>query len=302
MSDEVVLEELRAGLAAGGRLDDEQLRVLASTTDLFLLGTLADDVRRARHSEATTFVRVAKVPVQRPAWREIKGQAREIRVTGVPESPEEAEAAVRVVAGAGVPVTGFALHDLLAVSGGDTAALERSLTGLRAAGLSAVSELVVERTPNPEPAVSAVVAAGLAVARVTIHEACGDARLGCVRAVAGWSLPARAVWAFAPLPRADAAAEPGAELPTGYDDVRQVALARLLVDNIDSIQVDWALHGAKLAQVALMFGADDIDALPVVDTGKLGPRRTPLEEVRRNIRAASFVPVERDGCFEDVTR
>ena len=60
-------------------------------------------------------------------------------MTGVPESLEEAEAAVRVVAGAGVPVTGFALHDLLAVSGGDTAALERSLTGLRAAGLSAVS-------------------------------------------------------------------------------------------------------------------------------------------------------------------
>ena len=38
-----------------------------------------------------------------------------------------------------------------------------------------------------------------------------------------------------------------------------LALARLLVDNIDSIQVDWGRYGAKLAQVALIFGADDVD-------------------------------------------
>ena len=42
----------------------------------------------------------------------------------------------------------------------------------------------------------------------------------------------------------------------GFDDVKQVALARLLVSNIDSIQVDWPLYGPKLAQVALSVGAD----------------------------------------------
>ena len=100
--------------------------------------------------------------------------------------------------------------------------------------------------------------------------------------------------AFAPLPRAFNAAVP----TTGYDDVKRVALARLMVDNIASIQVDWSLYGPKLAQVALTVGADDVDAVsPEAETGE-GRRRTPLEEIRRNIRAASQEPVERNGRFE----
>jgi aminodeoxyfutalosine synthase len=99
---------------------------------------------------------------------------------------------------------------------------------------------------------------------------------------------------FAPLPRTINPAAP----TTGYEDVTHVALARLTVDNIDSIQVDWSLYGPKLAQVALVIGADDIDAVSAEgDTGE-GTRRAPLEEIRRNIRAAGLEPVERDGRFD----
>ena len=88
------------------------------------------------------------------------------------------------------------------------------------------------------------------------------------------------------------------ELPTtGYEDVKLVALARLLVTNIDSIQVDWPLYGPKLAQVALTMGADDVDGIAAVDPGTLGARRAPLEEILRNIRAAGLEPVERDARF-----
>ena len=66
------------------------------------------------------------------------------------------------------------------------------------------------------------------------------------------------------------------------------------------IQVDWALHGPKLAQVALTFGADDVDRVSPVDDVAEGRRRAPLEEIRRNIRAGSLDPVERDGRFETV--
>ncbi len=66
---------------------------------------------------------------------------------------------------------------------------------------------------------------------------------------------------FAPLPRSWSAASP----TTGYEDVRQIALARLLADNIPSIQVDWSLYGPKLAQVALTVGADDLDAVSALD-------------------------------------
>jgi hypothetical protein len=61
--------------------------------------------------------------------------------------------------------------------------------------------------------------------------------------------------------------------------------------------VDWPLYGPKLAQVGLTFGADDVDGVsPVEETGE-GRRRAPLEEIRRNITAASGEPIERDGLF-----
>ena len=130
------------------------------------------------------------------------------------------------------------------------------------------------------------------VARLTTTEAEAAAG-GVARRVAAWHSAVGIVRAFAPLPRV-VAPRPS----TGYDDVRQVALARLLVDNIDSIQVDWSLYGPKLAQVALAFGADDVDAVSPIDSTELGWRRAPLEEIVRNICAAGLTPVQRNGRFE----
>jgi aminodeoxyfutalosine synthase len=134
------------------------------------------------------------------------------------------------------------------------------------------------------------------VNRLVVNSMTAEARLGLVtsarrlqRAVGGFK-------AFAPLPRTMSIAEP----TTGYDDVKQIALARLFVENIDSIQVDWPLYGPKLAQVALTMGADDVDGVAAVDPGVLGTRRSPIEEIRGNIRAASLEPVERNARFEGV--
>jgi len=79
-----------------------------------------------------------------------------------------------------------------------------------------------------------------------------------------------------------------------------VALARLVVENVPSIQVDWALYGPKLAQVALTVGADDVDSVSADDEMGEGRRRAPLEEIRRNIRAAGREAVERNGRFDRV--
>ena len=84
--------------------------------------------------------------------------------------------------------------------------------------------------------------------------------------------------------------------------MKHVALARVIVDNVPSIQVDWSLYGPKLAQVALTVGADDVDAVSPEPETTEGRRRAPLEEIRRNIRAAGQEPVERNGRFEPVPR
>ena len=99
---------------------------------------------------------------------------------------------------------------------------------------------------------------------------------------------------FAPLPRKMNPAVP----TTAYDDVKRVALARLFLEDVPSIQVDWSLYGPKLAQVALTVGANDVDAVSPLDDNAEGRRRAPLEEIRRNIRAAGLDPVERDGRFD----
>ena len=92
---------------------------------------------------------------------------------------------------------------------------------------------------------------------------------------------------MAPLPREQSIAVP----TTGYDDVRAVALARLALPSVKNIQVDWAQYGPKLAQVALTFGANDLDRVSTIDDDSLGRRRTSVEDVRRNIAAAGFTPL-----------
>jgi aminodeoxyfutalosine synthase len=115
-----------------------------------------------------------------------------------------------------------------------------------------------------------------------------------MEAVAALQRGIAAIRAFAPLPRRVNPAAP----TTGYDDLKRVALARLIVEKVPSIQVDWNLYGPKLAQVALTMGADDLDAVRADDDQSLGVRRAPLEEVKRNIRAAGYEPAERTGRFD----
>ena len=78
--------------------------------------------------------------------------------------------------------------------------------------------------------------------------------------------------------------------------MRMVALARLAVAAKSpgpvKIEIDWSLYGPKLAQVALTFGADHLDAVAASTDPALGRRRGTIEDVERNIRAAGFEPEE----------
>src|SRR6476620_7842845 len=275
---------------------DAELTTLASSHDIINLGAAADEVRRQRHGTRTTFVRVAVVDAAPGAPVDFPPAAGELRISGVPATRSAASQRVReVVAAAGqTPVSGFSLADLEQIATTEQVPLRAVLEELAHAGLELISEAPFDRLRDPRLAIEEVNIAGLALARLTIETLPSADVAGLYREIAALQHDVGVIHAFAPLPRSVNPAVP----TTGYDDVKRVALARLFVSNIASIQVDWSLYGPKLAQVALTVGADDIDAVsPLDDTGE-GRRRAPLEEVRRNIRAASLDPVERNGRFD----
>jgi aminodeoxyfutalosine synthase len=222
--------------------------------------------------------------------------AGEIRITGTPASVSAAIARVREVRAAadGKPLSGYSLADLEALAGRERITLRALLEDLTAAGLELVAEAPFDRLRDAKRSIEEVNIGGLRLARLTIHQLPTADVPALYKQIALLQYDVGVIPAFAPLPRMVNPAVP----TTGYDDVKRVALARLFLDDIPSIQVDWALYGPKLAQVALTVGADDIDAVSPVDDMSEGRRRAPLEEVRRNIRAAGLEPVERDGRFD----
>lgn len=278
-------------------VDETGVRRLLESPDIIGLGVRADEVRRQRHARRTTFVRVLEVHVEAvPAMLPGGLSAGEIRLTGSPASLDAAVAAVRGTAAlaGSVPVTGFSLADVRAIAGGRIA---DACAALAAAGLAGIAEVQADRIePGDEDAVAAARGAGLLVARLTVERPPAGDPLDAILRACALQEAAGGFRVFAPLPRRVPADAP----TTGYDDVRQVAAARLLAAGIESIQVDWPLYGPKLAQFALTVGASDVDGVSAVDPGTLGTRRSPIEEIRGNIRAASLEPVERNARFEEI--
>jgi aminodeoxyfutalosine synthase len=275
---------------------DAELATFAVSHDIITLGMAADELRRAEHGSRTTFVRVTDVSAEPGAAIEIPPAAGEVRIVGVPTSVTQAVQRVQeVVDAAGpVPVSAFSLSDLEQLASSEHVPLRALLEALAQAGLELVAQAPFDQLRDPRLAVEEVNIAGLSLARLTIQALPSADVPELYRQIAALQHDVGVVHAFAPLPRTVNPAVP----TTGYDDVRRVALARLFVSNIPSIQVDWSLYGPKLAQVALTVGADDVDAVSPVDDMGEGRRRAPLEEVRRNIRAASLEPFERDGRFD----
>lgn len=273
----------------------EEAHAILASHDLIGVGVRADEERRRRHGTRTTFGRVLEVHVDAvPGSMPASIDTGEVRLTGQPRSIEDAAAAVtraKAVAGK-IPLTAFSVSDLWELGGASLGGFNSVLSALKTAGLQAIAEAPVDMADGLVDAIRAVRSAGLQLFRLTVRELAADRRVETVERARQVQHEAGGVRTFAPLPRVSSIAQPS----TGYDDVKQIAIARLLLDNIDSIQVDWVLYGPKLAQVALTVGADDVDGVSSLE-GDLGRRRSPIEEIRSNIRAAGLDPVERDGWF-----
>ena len=286
-------------VAAGERLTSDDLAELSASPDVLPLGMLADTVRRRLHGTRVTYVRVASVPVVELETAAIAPAAREVLLTGLPESLEAAASAIargRRAAGERTLV-GLSWHDVERLAGERPHGVAHVLERLRTEGLDGLAELALDRIPDVRAALGLLVRAGFDTVRLTIEN--GGAQSVELRWLLASELQQEfgCVRALSPLPTSLRAFRP----TTGYEDVKMVALARLAAPDIPTIQVDWTRYGPKLAQVALTFGANDVWGISASDDAPEGRRRAATEEIRRNVEAAGFEAAERDGRFRIVT-
>jgi len=95
--------------------------------------------------------------------------------------------------------------------------------------------------------------------------------------------------------------------PTGFDDLKSIAVARLVLDNFEHIKAYWIMLTPRIAQIALKFGANDMDGTVIEekiyhDAGATTPQELTRAELERLIREAGFEPVERDTLYRPVDR
>ena len=95
--------------------------------------------------------------------------------------------------------------------------------------------------------------------------------------------------------------------PSGLMDLKVMAISRLMLDNFPHIKAYWIMLGIKTAQVALAFGADDLDGTVVHEkiyheAGASTPQELTVDEIRRLITEAGRIPVERDTLYHRVER
>jgi aminodeoxyfutalosine synthase len=92
---------------------------------------------------------------------------------------------------------------------------------------------------------------------------------------------------------------------TAFDDLKTIAAARLILDNFVHIKAYWVMIGEKLAQVALAYGADDLDGTIIEEkithmAGATSAKGLTRQQMREMIRAAGFESVERDSFYRPI--
>ena len=93
--------------------------------------------------------------------------------------------------------------------------------------------------------------------------------------------------------------------PTAVDDLRVIAISRLMLDSIPHIKAYWVMLGIKTAQTALLFGANDIDGTVTEEkiyhmAGSHSPDALAINDIRHLITQAGLTPQERTTTYQEV--
>ncbi|MCL4153271.1 UNVERIFIED_CONTAM: hypothetical protein GTU68_055310 [Idotea baltica] len=93
--------------------------------------------------------------------------------------------------------------------------------------------------------------------------------------------------------------------PTGMDDLKVMAISRLMLNNIPHIKAYWIMLGIKIAQISQNFGANDFDGTVTEEkiyhmAGSDSPNALTIKDIRRIISVAGCTPVERTTLYETI--
>jgi aminodeoxyfutalosine synthase len=99
--------------------------------------------------------------------------------------------------------------------------------------------------------------------------------------------------------------EIGGFYSSGIDDLKTIAISRLVLDNFDHIKAYWIMLGEKISQTALLFGADDLDGTIIEEkithsAGAMTGEGMTRDDLIYLIRKAGKTPVERDGLYNEI--
>jgi len=99
----------------------------------------------------------------------------------------------------------------------------------------------------------------------------------------------------------------GFKFTTGADDLKVIAVSRLLLDNIPHVKAYWIMMGLPMAQVALHFGANDVQGTVVREkifqaAGATSGTEQKVEELVRFVKDAGRIPVQRDSLYNELHR
>ncbi len=287
------LEGLAERLEHGERLSAETALSLWREVDVLTLGLLAGRVARARHARRVSYGQVLRLglrPLCAPSsscrvcdaveQAAADSEAGEVHVLGSGASLEQVLDTVRRLRARlpGAWIAALTAGDLsgFASQGG----LEDILRRLQAAGVDQMlgtheevytsqgRALLAVPFPDDDEALAVHAAAhraGLVSIATCLYDPGedGEALVASFAAIREAQRRTGGFSVFAPLPRDLGAGTAPREVPSGYEDVRVIALARLFFDNIPHIRVPWLSLGLKMGQVALSFGADDLGWTPL---------------------------------------
>jgi aminodeoxyfutalosine synthase len=99
----------------------------------------------------------------------------------------------------------------------------------------------------------------------------------------------------------------GFKFTTGADDLKMIAVSRLMLDNIPNVKAYWIMMGLPMAQIALHFGANDVQGTVVREqifqaAGATSGTEQKIPELVRVIKDAGRVPVQRDTLYNELRR